>query len=104
MVRGGDPYQNRLLEIAHCFYGVNTMFLVMRFSSVLELSSVVGPLQLALFRMLIDLLVILIQFIFVIVAFSVAIAKTFTAEMSFLVPTNNKTGDLVTNMTKQYKL
>ena len=100
MVRGGDPYQNRLLEIAHCFYGVNAMFLVMRFSSILELSSVVGPLQLALFRMLVDLLVILVQFCFVIVSFSVAITKTYTAEMSFLVPTNNKTGDLMT----KYKL
>ena len=100
MIRDGDPYENRLLEVAHCFYGVNTMFLVMRFSSILELSSVVGPLQLALFRMLVDLLVILIQFVFVIVAFSVAITKTYTAEMSFLAPANNKTGDLVT----EYKL
>ena len=45
--RGGDPYHNRLLEVANYFHGANTMLLVLRFSSVLELSEGVGPLQLA---------------------------------------------------------
>ena len=82
--RDVDPYHNRFLEVANYFYGANTMLLVLRFSSVLELSSVVGPLQLALFRMLIDLLVILVQFFFVIIAFSLAITKSYIAEISYM--------------------
>jgi len=92
--RGGDPYHNRLLEVANYFYGANTMLLVLRFSSVLELSAVVGPLQLALFRMLIDLVVILVQFFFVIIAFSLAITKSYIAEMSYTTSSNNQTEDL----------
>ena len=93
-IRGGDPYHNRLLEVANYFYGANTMLLVLRFSSVLELSEGVGPLQLALFRMLIDLVVILVQFFFVIIAFSLAITKSYIAEMSYMTSPNNQTGDL----------
>ena len=89
--RGDDPYHNRLLEFAHYFYGVNTMLLVLRFSSVLELSAVVGPLQLALFRMLIDLLIILVQFLFVIIAFSLVITKCYMAEMSYMTSPNTQT-------------
>ena len=96
ITRGGEPYHNRLLEIVNYLYGVNTMLLVLRFSSVLELSSVVGPLQLALFRMLVDLAIILVQFCFVIIAFSVAITKGYVAEMSYLTPTNNQTEDIPT--------
>lgn len=92
--RGGEPYHNRLLEIVNYFYGASTMFLVLRFSSVLELSAVVGPLQLALFRMLIDLLIILVQFFFVILAFSLVITKCFMAEMSYMTLANNQTEDV----------
>ena len=67
------------------------MLLVLRFSSVLELSSVVGPLQLALFRMLIDLLIILVPFFFVMIAFSLVITKCYMAEMSYMTSTNNQT-------------
>ena len=95
IARGGDPYHNRLLEIVNFLYGVNTMLLVLRFSSVLEISSVVGPLQLALFRMLVDLAIILVQFCFVILAFSVAITKSFVAEMSYLTPTYEQTENIV---------
>ena len=89
---GGDPYHNRLLEIVNYLYGINTLFLLLRFSSILELSSVVGPLQLALFRMCVDLIIILVQFCFVIVAFSLAIAKSQKAEMSYATPPNNTSG------------
>jgi len=92
--RGGDPYHNRWLEVANYFYGANTMLLVLRFSSVLELSAVVGPLQLALFRMLIDLLIIVVQFTFVIIAFSLAITNSYIAEMSYMTSTNNQTEDV----------
>ena len=89
VIIGGDPYKNRLLELANYGYGFDGMLLILRFSSILELSSVIGPLQLALFRMCLDLLVILIQFGFVIVAFSLAITKCYTAETSFLTPLNS---------------
>ena len=87
IIRGGDPYNNRLLEMVNYLYGINTLFLVLRFSSILEVNKTVGPLQLALFRMCIDLFIILVQFAFVIVAFSVAITMIYTAEMSYLTPT-----------------
>ena len=87
---GGDPYHNRLLEVVNHFYGITTLLLVLRFSSILEVNKTVGPLQLALFRMCIDLAIILIQFFFVIVAFSVAITMIYTAEISYLIPTGQK--------------
>ena len=87
IVRGGDPYNNRLLEVVNYFYGINTLLLVLRFSSILEASKTVGPLQLALCRMCLDLFTILIQFAFVIVAFSVAITMVCTAENLYLTPT-----------------
>ena len=89
IIIGGEPYNNRLLELANYGYGFDAMLLILRFSSILELSSVIGPLQLALFRMCVDLLVILIQFGFVIAAFSLAITKCYTAETSFLTPSLN---------------
>ena len=99
IIRGGEPLNNRLLEILNYFYGFNTMFLILRFSSLLELSSVFGPLQLALFRMCVDLVTILVQFAFVVAAFSVALAKIFSAEMSFLISSNNKTEEIVAGYT-----
>ncbi|XP_022777954.1 short transient receptor potential channel 4-like [Stylophora pistillata] len=88
IIIGGDAHNNRLLELANYGYGMDAMLLILRFSSILELSSVIGPLQLALFRMCLDLVVILVQFGFVIVAFSLAITKCYTAETSFLTPLN----------------
>ena len=99
IIRGGDPFNNRLLEILNYFYGFNTMFLILRFSSLLELSSVFGPLQLALFKMCVDLITILVQFAFVVAAFSVALAKIFSAEMSFLISSNNKAEEIVAGYT-----
>ena len=95
IIRGGDPFHNRLLEIVSYCYGFNTMFLILRFSSILELSSVFGPLQLALFRMCVDLLIILVQFAFVIAAFSMALAKIYSAEMSYLMSIKNQTANNV---------
>ena len=93
IARGGVPYHNRLLEIVNYLYGVNTLFLILRFSSILELSSVVGPLQLALFRMCVDLFIILIQFCFVICGFSMAIVKSYKAELSYeFSPASNHAG------------
>jgi len=97
VARGGDPYQNRLLERVNYLYGVNTLLLVLRFSSILELSAVVGPLQLALFRMCVDLAIILMQFFFVICAFSLAITKSYIAETSYLTPPSNRSEDVTPN-------
>ena len=99
IARGGDVYHNRLLEIVNYLYGINTLFLILRFSSILELSSTVGPLQLALFRMCIDLFIILIQFSFIICAFSVALTKVYQAEVSYgTLPTSDSIGGIVTNI------
>ena len=95
IIRGGDTFHNRLLEIVHYCYGFNTMFLILRLSSILELSEVFGPLQLALFRMCVDLMTILVQFAFVVVAFSMALAKVYSAEMSYLTSTKNQTANYV---------
>ena len=86
VILGGDPYHNRLLEITYYIYGVNTLLLVLRFSSILEVNKTVGPLQLALFQMCVDLFIILVQFGFVIVAFSMAITMVYTAELSYVTP------------------
>ena len=86
VARGGNIYHNRLLEIVHYFYGINTLFLIVRFSSILELNAVVGPLQLALFRMCVDLFIIIVQFSFIIFAFSMAITKCYRAGISFDTP------------------
>ena len=87
VIKGGDEYHNRLLEVVNFFYSVNTLFLVLRFSSIMELNKTAGPLQLALFKMIVDLITILVQFAFVIMAFSAAITMIYTAEMSYLTPT-----------------
>ena len=95
IARGGVPYNNRLLEISNYLYGINTLLMVLRVSSILELNQVAGPLQLALYRMLGDLLIILSQFFFVIVGFSLAITKSYNAERSYLRPHSNHSGTRV---------
>ena len=92
IARGGVPYHNRLLEISNYLYGINTLLMVLRISSILELHPVAGPLQLALYRMLGDLLIILTQFFFVILGFTLAIMKSYNAENSYISPHNNHNG------------
>lgn len=84
IARGGIPYNNRLLEISNYLYGINTLLMVLRVSSILELSPTIGPLQLALYRMCGDLLIIVSQYCFVILGFSMAITKSYKAELSYL--------------------
>ncbi|CAH3167148.1 unnamed protein product [Porites lobata] len=86
IARGGIPYNNRLLEISNYLYGINTLLMVLRVSSILELSPTIGPLQLALYRMCGDLLIIVSQYCFVILGFSMAITKSYKAELSYLTP------------------
>ena len=84
MAHGGAHSNNRLLEIANYLYGFDTLLLILRFSCIVGLSSNFAPLQLAIFRMCVDLVVILVQFVFIIVAFSVAITKGHVAGKSFV--------------------
>lgn len=86
IARGGIPYNNRLLEISNYLYGIDTLLMVLRVSSILELSPTIGPLQLALYRMCGDLLIIVSQYCFVILGFSMAITKSYKAELSYLTP------------------
>ena len=85
-----DAHQSRLLQLVNFLFGISTLLLTLRFSSILEVNKTVGPLQLALFRMCIDLLIILTQFSFVIMAFSAAITKVYIAEISFWTPPHRK--------------
>ena len=98
IARGGVPYNNRLLEISNYLYGINTLLMVLRISSILELHPVAGPLQLALYRMLGDLLIILSQFFFVILGFTLAIMKSYNAETSYISPHNSYNGKPGTSM------
>ncbi|XP_067037021.1 short transient receptor potential channel 4-like [Acropora muricata] len=84
MAHGGAHSNNRLLEIANYLYGFDTLLLILRFSCIVGLSSNFAPLQLAIFRMCVDLVVILVQFVFIIGAFSVAITKGYVAGKSFV--------------------
>ena len=76
---------NRSLVIAGYFYGLNTMFLTLRaFGHVMETTKQIGPIQIALFHILTDLVTIFWQFIAAILAFSIAITKVYVAEKSFI--------------------
>ena len=70
--------QNRTLAAANYMYGLNTMCLTLRvFGSVLESTRSIGVVQIALFKIIGDVVIILWQFLVVIVAFSLAITKIF---------------------------
>ncbi|XP_020629330.1 short transient receptor potential channel 2-like [Orbicella faveolata] len=82
---------NRSLVIAGYFYGLNTMFLTLRaFGHVMETTKQIGPIQIALFHILSDLVTIFWQFIAVILAFSIAITKVYVAEKSFISEENGE--------------
>ena len=82
---------NRSLVIAGYLYGVNTMFLTLRvFGHVMETTKQIGPIQIALFHILSDLVTIFWQFMATILAFSIAITKVYVAEKSFISEDNGK--------------
>ena len=82
---------NRYLVIAGYFYGINTMFLTLRaIGHVMETTKQIGPIQIALFHILGDLVTIFWQFIATILAFSIAITKVYVAEKSFISEDNGK--------------
>lgn len=80
----GSVENNRALIIASYFYGFSTMCLTFRvFGHVMEQSKDVGTIQIALFNILKEIIVIIWQFTAAILAFSIAISKVYVAEKSF---------------------
>jgi len=76
---------NRLLVFAAYFYGLNTMLLTLRaFGSVLETFKGVGTIQIALFHIMRDAVVVIVHFAAITLAFASAIAKIFVAETSMV--------------------
>ncbi|XP_068673143.1 transient receptor potential cation channel subfamily M member 7-like, partial [Montipora foliosa] len=71
---------NQALEIAGYLYGFNTMLLTFRvFGSLLEAFEGVGTIQIALFQVIRDAVVVVVQFVVITVAFSSAITKVFVS-------------------------
>ena len=76
---------NRALEIAGYLYGFNTMLLTFRvFGSILETFEEVGTIQIALFHIIREAVVVVLHFIVITLAFSSIITKVFVAETSML--------------------
>ena len=91
LVASESVTDNRSLVIAGYFYGVNTIFLTLRaFGHVMETTKQIGTIQIALFRILSDLVTIFWQFMATILAFSIAITKVYVAEKSLISEDNGK--------------
>ena len=75
--------RNRFLEIASVLYGFNTMLLTFRvIGSILEAFEGVGTIQIALFFIIKDAVVVVLHFCAITLAFSSTITKLFVAETS----------------------
>jgi len=76
---------NQALKIAECLYGFNAMVLTFRvFGSILEIFEGVGIIQIALFNIIRDAVVVVLHFVVITLAFSITITKVFVAETSML--------------------
>ena len=76
---------NRVLVIAGYLYGFNTMLLTFRaFGHMLETIKGVGTIQIALFHIMRDVVVVVVHFIAITLAFSSAITKIYLAELSMV--------------------
>lgn len=79
------PIGNKALVIAGYFYGLNTMILTLRvFGHLMEISKTTGTTHIALMSIIEDVAIIFFQFVVGIIAFSMAIAKIYVAEASFI--------------------
>ena len=77
--------QNSVLAAANHLYGLNTMFLTLRvIGQILETLRRIGPVEIALFKIIRDVATIFWQFLAVILAFSLAITKVFLTERSYI--------------------
>ena len=71
---------NQTLEVAGYLYGFNTMLLTVRaFGSLLEAFEGVGTIQIALFQIIRDAVVVVVHFAVITVAFSSTITKVFVS-------------------------
>ena len=71
--------------IAGYLYGLNTMLLTFRaVGSILETFKGVGSLQIALFHIIRDAMVVVLHFVAITLAFASAITKVFVAEKSMV--------------------
>ena len=76
---------NRALGIAGYLYGVNTMLLTLRaFGSFFETFEGVGTIQIALFHIIRDAVVVVLHFGVITLAFSGTITKVFVSETSMV--------------------
>lgn len=74
---------NRSLEIAGYLYGFNAMLLTFRVcGSILETFEGVGTIQIALFQIIRDAVVVVLHFGAITLAFSITITKVFVVESS----------------------
>ena len=76
---------NRILVTAEYLYGFNTMLLTFRvIGYILETVKGVGTIQIALFQIIRDVIVVVVHFMAITLAFSSTITKIFVAESSMV--------------------
>ena len=76
---------NRALVVAGYLYGFNTMLLTIRaFGHLLETIKGVGTIQIALFHIIRDVVVVVVHFVAITLAFSSTITKVCMAEKSMV--------------------
>ena len=76
---------NRALVIAGYLYGFNTMLLTFRtFGSILETYQGVGTIQIAFFHIVRDVVVVVLHFLAITLAFASTITKVYVAEKSLV--------------------
>ena len=74
---------NRPLLVAGCLYGLNAMFLTVRaFGHMLETIKGVGTIQIALFHIIRDVVVVVVHFVAITLAFSSMMTKVYVTETS----------------------
>lgn len=74
---------NRALKVAGYLYGFNAMLLTFRaFGSILETFKGVGTIQIALFHIIRDAVVVILHFAAITLAFASTITKVFITEAS----------------------
>ena len=74
---------NRVLVVAGYLYGFNTMFLTVRsFGQILETFKGIGAIQIALFHIIKDVIVVVVHFFAITLAFSSTLTKVYVAESS----------------------
>ena len=83
---------NRVLVVAGYLYGFNTMFLTVRvFGQMLETIEGIGAIQIALFQIIRAVIVVLVHFIAITLAFSSTLTKVYVAQSSMVEDDPKKT-------------